>query len=234
MVRVLANVLNLPHAQHEGERRPLAQRGASPFFSTVKRGRETLFFQTSSSPYRILGPGVLSVGLRPGGGTGSATYDYHNARIARDLASLREQLVDRQRCLRCRQAGRRQHRCQVEAHGDSTGADTLTQRHAGLIRTIPASSIVISPFEQRLRTAAQCFCCNHKAARLAFECLHLTSIGAGPCSHKLHCLAAARASDVLAVMHWNMSPSRTPRAAPLGPETSPSAGTVHRICGSFV
>jgi hypothetical protein len=24
-------------------------------------------------------------------------------------------LVDRQRCLRCRQAGRRQHRCQVEA-----------------------------------------------------------------------------------------------------------------------
>jgi hypothetical protein len=35
MVRVLANVLNLPHAQHEGERRPLAQRGASPFFSTI-------------------------------------------------------------------------------------------------------------------------------------------------------------------------------------------------------
>src|SRR6516225_12454419 len=33
------------------------------------------------------------------------------ARIARDLPSLREQLVDRQRCLRCRQAGRRQHRC---------------------------------------------------------------------------------------------------------------------------
>jgi hypothetical protein len=29
------------------------------------------------------------------------------ARIARDLPSLREQLVDRQRCLRCRQAGRR-------------------------------------------------------------------------------------------------------------------------------
>jgi hypothetical protein len=42
MVRVLANVLNLPQAQHEGERRPLAQRGASPFFSTLKRGRETL------------------------------------------------------------------------------------------------------------------------------------------------------------------------------------------------
>jgi hypothetical protein len=37
------------------------------------------------------------------------------ARVARDLPSLREQLVDRQRCLRCRQAGRRQHRCQVEA-----------------------------------------------------------------------------------------------------------------------
>jgi hypothetical protein len=37
------------------------------------------------------------------------------ARIARDLPSLREQLVDRERCLRCRQAGRRQHRCQVEA-----------------------------------------------------------------------------------------------------------------------
>src|SRR5215469_5435176 len=33
------------------------------------------------------------------------------ARIARDLPSLREQLVDRQRCLRCRQARRRQHRC---------------------------------------------------------------------------------------------------------------------------
>jgi hypothetical protein len=32
------------------------------------------------------------------------------ARIARELLSLREQLVDRQRCLRCRQAGRRQHR----------------------------------------------------------------------------------------------------------------------------
>ena len=37
------------------------------------------------------------------------------ARIARDLPSLREQLVDRQRCLRCRQAGRRQHRCQEQA-----------------------------------------------------------------------------------------------------------------------
>jgi hypothetical protein len=34
------------------------------------------------------------------------------ARIPRDLPSLREQLVDRQRCLRCRQAGRRQHHCQ--------------------------------------------------------------------------------------------------------------------------
>ena len=90
----------------------------------------------------------------------------------------------------------------------------------------PASSIVISPFEQRLRAAAQCFCCNHKAARLAFECLHLTSIGARPCSHKLHSLAAARASDVLAVMHWNMSPSRSSQGGPLGPETSPSAGTL--------
>jgi hypothetical protein len=37
------------------------------------------------------------------------------AHIARDLPSLREQLVDRQRCLRCRQAGRRQHRCQEQA-----------------------------------------------------------------------------------------------------------------------
>jgi hypothetical protein len=90
----------------------------------------------------------------------------------------------------------------------------------------PASSIVISPFEQRLRATAQCSCCNHKAARLAFECLHLTSIGAGPCSHKLHSLAAARASDVLAVMHWNMSPSCNSQGGPLGPETSPSAGTV--------
>src|SRR6516164_6971954 len=36
------------------------------------------------------------------------------ARIARDLPSLREQLVDRQRCLRCRQAGRRQHHCQEQ------------------------------------------------------------------------------------------------------------------------
>jgi hypothetical protein len=108
------------------------------------------------------------------------------------------------------------------------GAGTLTQRHAGLINknNRPASSIVISPFEQRLRAAAQCFCCNHKAARLAFECLHLTSIGARPCSHKLHSLAAARASDVLAVMHWNMSPSRSSQGGPLGPETSPSAGTV--------
>jgi len=76
----------------------------------------------------------------------------------------------------------------------------------------PASSIVISPFEQRLRAAAQCFCCNHKAARFAFECLHLTSIGARPCSHKLHSLGAARASHVLAVTHWNMSPSCKPRA----------------------
>src|SRR5215470_4588295 len=33
------------------------------------------------------------------------------ARIARDFPSLREQLVDRQRCLRCRQARRCQHRC---------------------------------------------------------------------------------------------------------------------------
>ena len=90
----------------------------------------------------------------------------------------------------------------------------------------PASSIVISPFEQRLHAAAQSFCYNHKAARLAFERLHLTSIGAGPCSHKLHSLAAARASDVLAVVHWNMSPSRNSQGGPLGPETSPSAGTV--------
>ena len=29
------------------------------------------------------------------------------ARITRDLPSLREQLVDRERCFRCRQAGRR-------------------------------------------------------------------------------------------------------------------------------
>src|SRR6516162_1199440 len=36
------------------------------------------------------------------------------ARIARDLPSLREQLVDRQRYLRCRQAGRRQHHCQEQ------------------------------------------------------------------------------------------------------------------------
>src|SRR6516164_1594342 len=35
------------------------------------------------------------------------------ARIARDLPSLREQLVDRQRCLRCRQAGRRQQHADV-------------------------------------------------------------------------------------------------------------------------
>ena len=90
----------------------------------------------------------------------------------------------------------------------------------------PASSIVISPFEQRLRAAAQCFCCNYKAARLAFECLHLTSIGARPRSHKHHSLAAARASDVLVVMHWNMSPSRNSQGGPLGPETSPSGGTL--------
>jgi hypothetical protein len=90
----------------------------------------------------------------------------------------------------------------------------------------PASSIVISPFEQRLHAAAQSFCYNHKAARLAFECLHVTSIGAGSCSHKLHSLAAARASDALAVVHWNMSPSRNSQGGPLGPETSPSAGTV--------
>src|SRR5262249_61863521 len=37
------------------------------------------------------------------------------ARIARDLPSLREQLVDRQRYLRCRQAERRQHHCQEQA-----------------------------------------------------------------------------------------------------------------------
>src|SRR6516164_8628556 len=36
------------------------------------------------------------------------------ALIARDLPSLREQLVNRQRCLRCRQAGRRQHHCQEQ------------------------------------------------------------------------------------------------------------------------
>src|SRR5262249_25746284 len=36
------------------------------------------------------------------------------ARIARDLPSLREQLFDRQRYLRCRQAGRRQHHCQEQ------------------------------------------------------------------------------------------------------------------------
>ena len=35
--------------------------------------------------------------------------------IARDLPSLREQMVDRERCFRCRQAGRRQHRCQEQA-----------------------------------------------------------------------------------------------------------------------
>ena len=96
-----------------------------------------------------------------------------------------------------------------------------------------ASSIVISPFVQRLSAAAKRFCYNHKAARLAFECLHLTSeclhltsIGAGSCLHKLHSLAAARASDVLAVSHWKISPSRNSQGGPLGPETSPSAGTV--------
>ena len=37
------------------------------------------------------------------------------ARIARDLPSLREQLVDRQRYFCCRQAERRQHHCQEQA-----------------------------------------------------------------------------------------------------------------------
>ena len=101
------------------------------------------------------------------------------------------------------------------------GAGALTQRHERLIKATAPSSIGRSPFNQRLHAAAQCFCCNHKAARLAFEYLHL-----GPCSRKLHPLAAARASHVLAVTHWNMSPSRNSQGGPLGPETSPSAGTV--------
>jgi hypothetical protein len=100
------------------------------------------------------------------------------------------------------------------------GAGALTQRHERLIKAT-ARSIGRSPFNQRLHAAAQCFCCNHKAARLAFEYLHL-----GPCSRKLHPLAAARASHVLAVTHWNMSPSRNSQGGPLGPGTSPSAGTV--------
>ena len=82
----------------------------------------------------------------------------------------------------------------------------------------------------------QCFCCNHKAARLAFECLHLTSIGARPCSHKLHSLAAAWASHVLAVMHWKMSPSHNAQGGPLGSETSPLApyATIGLINGEAV
>ena len=105
-----------------------------------------------------------------------------------------------------------------------------------LLRTAKLSSIVISPFEQRLRAAAQCFCCNDKAARFAFECLHLTSIGARPCSHKLHSLAAAWASHVLAVMHWKMSPSHNAQGGPLGPETSPLApyATIGLINGEAV
>jgi hypothetical protein len=73
-------------------------------------------------------------------------------------------------------------------------------------------------------------------ARFAFECLHLTSIGAGPCSHKLHSLAAARASDVFAVMHWNVSPSHNSQGDPLGPKTSPLApyATIGLINGEAV
>jgi hypothetical protein len=36
------------------------------------------------------------------------------------------------------------------------------------------SSIGIWLSKQRLHAAAHCFCCNHQAARLAFQCLHLT------------------------------------------------------------
>jgi hypothetical protein len=61
----------------------------------------------------------------------------------------------------------------------------------------PRSSIGISLFDQRPHAAAHCFCLNHKAARLAFQCLHL--VGVGPCWRKLHRLAAARASRALAV-----------------------------------
>jgi hypothetical protein len=54
----------------------------------------------------------------------------------------------------------------------------------------------------------------------------------GHCLHKLHPLAAARASHVLAVTHWNMSPSRNSQGGPLGPGTSPSAGTISGLIDS--
>jgi hypothetical protein len=83
------------------------------------------------------------------------------------------------------------------------------------------NSIGIWLSNQRLHAAAHCFCCNHKAARLALECLHLTWIGVGPCARKLHPLAAARASRVIAVLsHWNVSPSRNAQG-PRGPLSVP-------------
>jgi hypothetical protein len=49
-------------------------------------------------------------------------------------------------------------------------------------------------------------------ARLAFEGLHLTWIGVGPCARKLHPLAAARASRVIAVLsHWNIPITEGPK-----------------------
>src|SRR6516225_9526823 len=53
------------------------------------------------------------------------------ARIARDLPSLREQLVNRQRCLRCRQAGRRQHHCQEQG---LRPRETRDRRQRGSVR----------------------------------------------------------------------------------------------------
>src|SRR5215469_2966488 len=56
------------------------------------------------------------------------------------------------------------------------------------------------------------------------------------CSHKLHSLAAAWASHVLAVMHWKVSPSHNAQGGPLGPETSPLApyATIGLINGEAV
>ena len=69
----------------------------------------------------------------------------------------------------------------------------------------------MASFDQGVHAAAHCFCADHKATRLAFECLYYRQMYVGHCARKLHLLAAAWASHIVAVLaHFRLTPYPRP------------------------
>jgi hypothetical protein len=76
----------------------------------------------------------------------------------------------------------------------------------------------MASFDQGVHAAARRFCADHKTTRFAFQCLYCVHVG--HCAHKLHRLAAAWASHIVAVLTHSIFPDtqshgpRRDRASP--------------------